>query len=386
MPQNGTLHVIVFTDSYLETSGVGTYYRSLVDWCRTRDEMRVTIVCPEPARRQDYEPTEEVIPLRPKLKCSFPLYPDLTVGYYAKSMLRKLMRSMSGTRVIHIASSGPLGVAAAKVARAEGLPIVGCYHTDMRARGRIYGRKFLGSFGGWLGDKVLGYYDRLAYGGCDGTYTPSESARQMVRAAFPGKTEVIPYEVDVHRFQPGSSRNGWFRERYQKKNALLAIVVGRVCTEESVDELCRLLGDDERIALVFVGGGPESSRVKRYSGVEVTGFLQGKQLTDAYQQADVFVQISRSETYGLCLIEALSCGLPAVVLRAPGLASNLPPDCGAVVLESDELPMLADRCVTLASDPARHQDYARQARAFAMTQAAEESLAKCVEFHKAYAR
>lgn len=386
MPTNGALHVIVFTDSFLETSGVGTYYRTLLDWCRTTKEMRMTIVCPEPTRGQDYEPTEEVILLRPKMKCSFPLYPDVTVGYYAKSVLRNLIRSMSGTRVIHIASSGPLGIAAARMAREQGLPVVGCYHTDMRARGRIYGRRLLGPFGEWLGEKTLGYFDRLAYGRCDGIYTPSECAREMVRAAFPGKTEVIPYQVDVHRYQPSPSRDGWFRERYQKKKDLLAIVVGRVCKEKSVDELCRLLADDPRIALVFVGDGPESSAVRRHRDVEVTGFLQGKQLVDAYQQADVFVQISRSETYGLCLIEALSCGLPAVVLRAPGLAANLPPNCGVDVLEPAELPMLADRCVALVSNPDRYQDYARQARALALKSAAGSTLTQCLDFHKAFAR
>ena len=118
----------------------------------------------------------------------------------------------------------------------------------------------------------------------------------------------------------------------------------------------------------------------------MTGFLHGRQLVDAYLLADVYVQISRSETYGLCLMEALACGLPAVILRAPGLAANLPPDCGADVLEPEELSTMANRCVALVSDRDRYQEHACQARAFAIKNVADGDLARCMDFHKAFAR
>jgi glycosyltransferase involved in cell wall biosynthesis len=92
--------------------------------------------------------------------------------------------------------------------------------------------------------------------------------------------------------------------------------------------------------------------------VEVTGFLYGEDLLATYQQSDLFVQLSTTETFGLCLVEALACGLPAVVLRSPGLTENLPPGHGVEVLEWDGVPTLGNRCLKLVSDKERHREFA----------------------------
>ncbi len=386
MGQNGAIHVLVFTDTFLETSGVGTYYRTLIDMCRERKDVRITVICPDPAAADDFAPTDEVITVKPWLRCRFPFYRDVTVGYYPESNLRRLMRAIPGAKIAHIASPGPLGMAGARAARKEGIPIVGCYHTDMRMRGRVYGRAALGPPGQWLGEKFARYCDVLAYRHCAGLYAPSPAASSMAKGLVTGETQTIANPVDIRRFHPGDTREGWFRERYRKDGRVLVSVVGRVTKEKSVERICELIAHDERISLVFVGDGPDSPAFKRRWGVEVTGFLQGRELLDAYQQSDVYVQISTSETFGLCLAEALACGLPGVVLRAPGLAENLPPDSGVDVLEPDELDTLGDRVVALGTDPARHREYARLAREFAGACASDGMIDKWTEFHRAFAR
>lgn len=386
MTLGGPFQVIVFTDTFFETNGVGSYYQTLLDWLRPRDDVRMTVVCPQRRSPNSHQITGEVIPVRPRMGCQLPFYRCLKVGYYSQPALCERVIRVPGRKVIHIATSGPLGMAGARVGRKLGVPIVGCYHTDMQVRGRLYGRALLGLLGERLGERFGRYCDRLAYGRCDAMYTPSASARETARTFFPGRIEVIANPVDAERFRPARSRDGWFRRRYQKNGGALVTVVGRVAKEKNVDRICELLARDDRIDLVFVGDGPDSDAIRLRWGVEVTGFLHGDDLLAAYQQSDVFVQLSVTETFGLCLVEALACGLPAVVLRSPGLTQNLSSGNGVNILEPHELSMLGNRCVGLVSDKQRYREYSRRAREFAVQCGANAVLPKCVEFHEAFAR
>ena len=380
------MNIIVFVDSFLETSGVGTYYRTLLDWCRTQPGVGMVVVCPDPAGAQDYPVTENVIAIRPHFRCRFPIYPDVTVGHYPSNKLRRIIEETPGPKVVHIASSGPLGIAAARVARRLGTPMVGCYHTDMQARGRVYGRRLFGRAGEWLGQVATQLGDKFAYGKCEGLYAPSESAISAPRAFYNGRTEVITNPVDTNRFRPADCKDGWFRQRYKQSGRPLAIGVGRIAKEKSFDQLCSLLVPDQRIDLVLVGDGPQLPELKSRWNVRATGFLKGDELVDAYQQADLYVQVSRSETFGLCLIEALACGLPAVALRAPGLTAQLKPGCGVDVLSDRDLPTMAQRCFSLTSNNENYRKQAAQGRRFAMKCATDGVLPQLLQFHTRYAR
>jgi len=382
MVRSEMINVIVFTDSFLETSGVGTYYRTLIDWFKGREDVRITVVCPDPVRGDDYEPTAEVIVVRPRFRRQLPLYPDVTVGLYSQTRLRQLADNLPDPKVIHIASSGPLGVAAARMARNAGLPLVGCYHTDMLSRGRVYGRKMLGRAGEWIGERAAIWLDRRAYGRCSAVYAPSVTASTLAGQILSGSAQTIPNPVNINRFRPSLTRDGWFRQRYGRPGTVLAVAVGRVAREKNVHELCRLVAPDARVSLVLVGGGPESDALRNQWNIQVTGFLQGSDLVDAYQQSDVFVQASVSETFGLCLAEALACGLPAVVLRGPGLAGSIPPGNGVEVLEPTELHLMAGQCVALVSDRPRYDESARQARAFARHWSTEGVMPEWIRFHQ----
>jgi glycosyltransferase involved in cell wall biosynthesis len=214
---------------------------------------------------------------------------------------------------------------------------------------------------------------------------PSSGARDAARRFFDGRIEIIPNPVDVERFHPGRARVGWFRDRYCANGSVLAAVVGRIAREKNLDLVCELLGKDERIDLVFVGDGPYADTLKRRWGVRVTGFLQGKDLVEAFQQADVLVQLSRTETFGLSLVEALACGLPAMVLRSQGFVERIPPRSGVEVLEQEELDSLADRCVNLVSNREEHNEHARRVRELVLDLDAKIVLPKFEEFHRSFA-
>lgn len=386
MTQQGNLQVVVFTDTFFEINGVGSYYRTVLEWSRKTEGIDVTVVCPTRDDLGGYRADDGVIPVRPTFPFRNPVYNHLTLGYFPQSKLTKIVATIPGPKVIHIATSGALGVAAAILARRLKLPVVGCYHTDLQRYGRLYGRSLLGAPGEWLGGFIARCCDGLAYARCEALCTPSESAARTATEFFQGRAELIPNPVDVDWFRPGPSRNGPFRDKYLRGGQVLAAVVGRVAKEKNLDLICELLGRDTRIDTVFVGGGPYARALEKRWGARVTGFLRGAELLAAYQQADLLVQLSGTETFGLSLVEALACGLPAVVARSRGFVETIPPDSGVEILEPDELPSLAERCVALVSDEKRHKESSRRARQLVLQCASDTVLPKFKQFHETFAR
>ena len=386
MARQGNLQVVVFTDTFLETNGVGSYYRTVLEWSRKTEGIDVTVVCPTRDDLGGYQARDGVIPVRPAFPFRNPVYNHLTLGYFPQSKLGKIVNEIPSPKVIHIATSGALGFAAAILANRLKLPVVGCYHTDLQRYGKLYGRSLLGAPGEWLGGLIARFCDGLAYARCEALCFPSESAAETAKRFFHGRAELIPNPIDVDWFRPATSREGPFRERYSRNGNVLAAVVGRVAKEKNLDQICELLESDTRVDTVFVGDGPYAATLKHRWGARVTGFLHGEDLRAAYQQADVLVQLSGTETFGLSLVEALACGLPAIVRRARGFVETIPPDNGVEILEPAELGTLADRCVALVHDEQRHRDYSRKARKLALQCGTEAVLPRFKRFHETFAR
>ncbi len=100
--------------------------------------------------------------------------------------------------------------------------------------------------------------------------------------------------------------------------------VGRVAKEKNLEAFldCTVEGSK-----VVVGDGPMLEDLKRrYPDVHFTGPLQGAELAGAYTAADVFVFPSKTDTFGLVLIEALACGTPVAGFPVPGPLDIIGPD------------------------------------------------------------
>jgi glycosyltransferase involved in cell wall biosynthesis len=248
----------------------------------------------------------------------------------------------------------------------------------------LYLKDAFGKIGSLLGTRLGHYLDERAYGRCQGLCAPSDSAAEAARSFFNGEVEVIPNPIDIDRFKPAQNREGAFRAKYCPDGKVLAVIVGRLAREKNLDLICEHLGNDDRINTVFVGDGPYGEHLKRRWNATSTGFLRGDKLMAAYQQADVFVQLSKVETFGLTLLEAMASGLPAVVLRSRGFAGMIPPGNGVEVLEKEELSTLADRCVAVVADPERHRQSSRLAREYVHHLSADNVLPKFVEFHRCF--
>jgi glycosyltransferase involved in cell wall biosynthesis len=109
------------------------------------------------------------------------------------------------------------------------------------------------------------------------------------------------------------------------------LCVGRVAVEKNLEALLEL---DLPGSTVIVGDGPERGSLERlYPHAHFLGAMQGEALAQVYASADVFVFPSRTDTFGIVMIEALASGLPVAAFPVPGPIDVVGP--GASVLSED---------------------------------------------------
>jgi glycosyltransferase involved in cell wall biosynthesis len=96
----------------------------------------------------------------------------------------------------------------------------------------------------------------------------------------------------------------------------VSLYVGRVAVEKNIEAFLSL---DLPGSKVVVGDGPQRAGLqKRYPGVVFVGAKEGEELARHYAAADLFVFPSRTDTFGLVLLEALASGLPVAAYPVPG--------------------------------------------------------------------
>jgi len=115
--------------------------------------------------------------------------------------------------------------------------------------------------------------------------------------------------VDTTLFSP--ARNALVTDKKP-----IMMFVGRVAVEKSIEEFLDLnLGGSKYV----VGDGPDFARLKaKYPQARFVGFKSGEELAGHYASADVFVFPSKTDTFGLVLLEALASGVPVAAYPVRG--------------------------------------------------------------------
>lgn len=94
------------------------------------------------------------------------------------------------------------------------------------------------------------------------------------------------------------------------------VYMGRVASEKNIEAFLDLELPGSKLV---VGDGPDLERLKtRHAGVHFTGARFGRELARHLAAADVFVFPSRTDTFGLVLLEAMACGVPVAAYPVQG--------------------------------------------------------------------
>ncbi len=228
-----------------------------------------------------------------------PTYNDISLSLLPR---RTLVRMIEAFRpdALHIATEGPLGMAARSWAKRTHFGFTTAFHTRfaeyIKARTGLPVRPVYA----WM---------RRFHGAAQGTLVATQSLRDDLSARGFRNIRSWSRGVDLDLFKP-EPREQWNLPRP------IFLHVGRVAVEKNIGAFLAL---DLPGSKVVVGGGPILPRLQRdHPDVTFTGPRHDEALARAYAGADVFVFPSLTDTFGLVLLEALACGTPIAAFPVTG--------------------------------------------------------------------
>ena len=238
---------------------------------------------------------------------------------------------------IHIATEGPIGRAARRVCRTRGLRFTTSFHTQFPEYLRTYYR---------IPGAVTYGYLRAFHTGASAVLAPTERVSRNLRDK--GLKNVVTWRrgVDTRRFTPAAEAPG-FRPRFARQPRPICLYVGRVAPEKNLEAFLRA---DLPGTKAVVGDGPARRDLQsRYPDTVWCGAWSGDDLIDHYRDADVFVFPSRTDTYGVVMLEANAVGLPVAAYPVTGPLDVVKP--GETGVLHDDLATATRAALALDSGP-----------------------------------
>ena len=246
------------------------------------------------------------------LTVPLPTYPEIRLAVGAYEPMQERFKAFE-PEAIHIATEGPVGLAARRLCLEWKLPFTTSYHT-----------RFPEYVAARLPAPVAAGYAYMRW-----FHKPS--GRVMVATATMrdelerwGFRNLSPWSrgVDTDLFKPREMRD-------PAEGALLAdlprpifLNVGRVAVEKNIEAFLAL---DLPGSKVVVGDGPSrEAMTEQYPDVHFAGAKFGEDLAAYFAQADVFVFPSLTDTFGLVMLEAMAAGAPVAAYPAPGPVDIVP--------------------------------------------------------------
>jgi len=244
-----------------------------------------------------------------------PTYPDIKIALASSREVGRRIEA-SGADHIHIATEGPIGWAARRYCRERGRMFTTSYHT--RFPEYIAARAHIPE--NWTYSALRHFHAPAA-----AVMAPTPSIRgELDRRGF-DRVKVWTRGVDHALFRP---RAGDALDLPRP----IFLSVGRVAVEKNLEALLSL---DLPGSTVIVGDGPALPNLqRRYPQAHFLGARFGEALADIYASADVFVFPSRTDTFGIVLIEAMASGLPVAAFPVTGPLDVIA-DSGAGVLDEN---------------------------------------------------
>lgn len=229
-----------------------------------------------------------------------PTYPEIRLAVNPRPVLRRLLDALAPDAV-HIATEGPLGLAARGLCLERGMAFTTAYHTR---------------FPEYLRDRApvpLG----LTYALIRRFHAPAQAV--MVATAAMEATLTARGFRNLRRWSRGVD-TALFRPRttglYDHLPRPIFAHVGRIAVEKNVEAFLRLALPGTK---VLVGDGPQRAELEsRHPDAVFLGPRYGDDLATHYAAADVLVFPSRTDTFGLVMLEAMASGVPVAAFPVPG--------------------------------------------------------------------
>jgi len=234
---------------------------------------------------------------------------------------------------IHIATEGPIGHLARRYCRQRGIRFTTSFHT--RFPDYIAARLPIPPSWLWRGL-------RWFHGAAEAVMAATPALAAELKERGFRNVMLWPRGVDAQLFRPRPGADLGLKRP-------IFLTVGRLAVEKNLDAFLAL---DLPGSKVVVGDGPALARLKRrYPEARFLGNREGEALAQTYAAADVFVFPSRTDTFGLVLLEALASGLPVAAFPVCGPRDVI--GAAPVGALDEDLQRACLRALTLSRDSCR---------------------------------
>lgn len=244
-----------------------------------------------------------------------PSYPEIRLAWVPRRAVARWLDE-EAPDAIHVATEGPVGMAVRNECVRRRWPFTTSFATKfpeyIQARARVPV--------GWTYAALRWFH----HPSC-AVMVATDSVKRELEAR--GFRNVVRWTrgVDVELFRPG-------RKDFLQGPRPILLYVGRVAVEKNIEAFLAL---DIPGTKYVVGDGPQRALLqRRYPSVRFVGMKYDSELAAHYAAADVLVMPSRTETFGLVMLEALACGVPVAAYPVTGPRDVLG-DSGAGVMDED---------------------------------------------------
>lgn len=344
----GRKKILWFTDTFADLNGISVTLGTLAERSveRGRDIVIVTSLLPTECGNG-----------LPNSVLNLPPVFEFPLPYYERQVL-KVPSLFAAIRFVYeedpdeiiVSTPGPIGLVGLAMAKLLNIPSIGIYHTDYRLEATYIGAdeplvETLESYVTWF------------YHGFDEVRVPTEEYIRILRKRGYGSSRLALFRrgVDTALFRPDRPRSPIVLEAWGKEPGFVLAFTGRVSKDKNLDFLFEVFGRLSAVRpdfrLVIAGDGPYLVELAaRYGGtgtVLFTGRVANRELPPVYAAADLFVFPSTTDTFGMSVLEALSCGVPCLVSDIGGPQELVSADVTGYVLPVTDPGLWVEKILTL---------------------------------------
>ncbi|MCB1157692.1 MAG: glycosyltransferase [Leptospiraceae bacterium] len=379
------MKVIYFSDTFLpKIDGIAVSIKNFSDLLSMKGHE--FLICAPGYGVDDFTRLNENTRIERFISAPLPSYPDVKMVLPNPNRISQIIKEFQ-PELAHVHTPGLLGQYAIRVTERLGIPTIGTYHTlisEQDAYASVYRLmkldklfnkisrfdklnikdllKLIKTDKFNINKKILLKLCNYFYDKCEIIISPSHLLKaQLLEFGIKKPIRVISNGLDLSRFKGEPKK--------LSENPRL-LHVGRISYEKNCDVVINafnlILKKIPSASLTIIGDGPALSslkilaeKLKLQDKITFTGFVDHSTLHEHYPKYDLFMTASTMETQGLVVLEAISCGLPAIGVNAyaiPELVQEGKNGYNATPFKPEEM---AEKTLSILENPSLYEEFSK---------------------------
>ena len=311
--------ILWFTDTLGYMNGVSKTLNK-IGWLTFIRGQQVRIVSSFPSEEATQEFPPGVINLPYIYEFSLPNYEHYRLRVPSLLRAMKYLYEYEPDE-IYVSTPGPVGVLGLLVAKLLNVKAKGVFHTDFTLQARRI-------FDDSTVENLIESYMRWFYLLFDDIQVPTEEYINILDARGYDRSRMSIFRrgIDSLLFSPHPEGREFIKNHYKLKDGFTLMFAGRISEDKNIrflmDMYHQVAEKYGAVNLIIAGSGPDLPELEQLHDendrIIFTGEVDHNELTKLYSGSDLFVFPSTTDTFGMVVLEAQSCGLPAVVSEIGG--------------------------------------------------------------------